>query len=179
MMASSRSCQGINARVREQAHACGAPSSEADPVRGRSGPSSEAESARGKHTPSNGTKPTRGRRASSSEAKPARGDLRVDRLGGPLGASAAWVMSCMVRRGVFSFVACFKRGFPSCLRGPLVLSPTPSATNPRVVGGAGIQLREDAAEQYLTYKLVDSNTDWKTRWFYITNHHPGLRKPSG
>jgi hypothetical protein len=40
-------------------------------------------------------------------------------------------------------------------------------------------LREDAAEQYLAYKLVDSNTDWKTRWFYITNHHPGLSKPSG
>jgi hypothetical protein len=30
----------------------------------------------------------------------------------------------MVRRGVFSFVACFKWGFPSCLRGPLGLSPT-------------------------------------------------------
>jgi hypothetical protein len=40
-------------------------------------------------------------------------------------------------------------------------------------------LREDAAEQYLAYKLVDSNTNWKTRWFYITNHHPGLPKPSG
>jgi hypothetical protein len=42
------------------------------------------------------------------------------------------------------------------------VKPQPSATNPRVVGGAGIQLREDAAEQYLAYKLVDSNTDWKT-----------------
>jgi hypothetical protein len=58
------------------------------------------------------------------------------------------------------------------------VKPQPSATNPRVVGGAGIQLREDAAEQYLAYKLVDSNTDWKTRWFYITNHHPGLPKPA-
>jgi hypothetical protein len=58
------------------------------------------------------------------------------------------------------------------------VKPQPSATNRRVVGGAGIQLREDAAEQYLAYKLVDSNTDWKTRWFYITNHHPGLSKPS-
>jgi hypothetical protein len=84
------------------------------PVRGGSGPSSEAEPARGKRTPSNGTEPTRGRRASSSEAKPARGDLREGRLGGPLGASAAWAVSCMVRRGVFGFVACFKRGFPSC-----------------------------------------------------------------
>jgi hypothetical protein len=35
----------------------------------------------------------------------------------------------------------------------------PSASNPRVVGGAGIQLREDAAEQYLSYKLIDSNQD--------------------
>jgi hypothetical protein len=93
-----------------------------------SGLSSEAESARGKRTPLNGTEPTRGRRASSSEAKPARGDLRVGRLGGPLGASAAWVVSCMVRRGVFSFVSCFKLGFPSCLRGPLGLSPTGAIT---------------------------------------------------
>jgi hypothetical protein len=61
------------------------PSSEADPVQGRSGPSSEAEPARGKRTPLNGAEPARGRRAPSSEAEPARGDLRVGRLGGPLG----------------------------------------------------------------------------------------------
>jgi hypothetical protein len=90
------------------------PSSEAGPVRGRSGPSSEAELARGKRTPSNGAEPARGRRAPSSEAEPARGDLRVGRLGGPLGASAAWAVSCMVKRGVFDFVAGFKWGFPSC-----------------------------------------------------------------
>jgi hypothetical protein len=30
-------------------------------------------------------------------------------------------------------------------------------------------MREDAAEQYLTYKLIDSNQDWKSKWFYITN----------
>jgi hypothetical protein len=59
------------------------------------------------------------------------------------------------------------------------LKPQPSARNPRVVGGAGIQMREDAAEQYLSYKLIDSNQDWKAKWFYITNHHPGLPKPSG
>jgi hypothetical protein len=50
MMALPRRCQGINARVREQAHACGAPSSEADPVRGertleRGGPRSRGERA--------------------------------------------------------------------------------------------------------------------------------------
>jgi hypothetical protein len=59
------------------------------------------------------------------------------------------------------------------------VKPQPSASNPRVVGGADIQMREDAAEQYLAYKLIDSNADWKARWFYVTNHHPGLPKPSG
>jgi hypothetical protein len=39
----------------------------------------------------------------------------------------------------------------------LRVKPQPSASNPRVVGGAGIQMREDAAEQYLSYKLIDSN----------------------
>jgi hypothetical protein len=59
------------------------------------------------------------------------------------------------------------------------VKPQPSASNPRVVGGAGIQMREDAAEQYLSYKLIDSNQDWKVKWFYVTNHHPELPKPSG
>jgi hypothetical protein len=40
-------------------------------------------------------------------------------------------------------------------------------------------MREDAAEQYLSYKLIDSNQDWKAKWFYVTNHHPKLPKPSG
>jgi hypothetical protein len=31
------------------------------------------------------------------------------------------------------------------------VKPQPSASNPRVVGGVGIQMREDAAEQYLSY----------------------------
>jgi hypothetical protein len=40
-------------------------------------------------------------------------------------------------------------------------------------------MREDAAEQYLAYNMIDSNQDWKSKWFYITNHHPELPKPSG
>jgi hypothetical protein len=40
-------------------------------------------------------------------------------------------------------------------------------------------MREDAAEQYLSYKLIDSNQDWKAKWFYVTNHHPELPKPIG
>jgi hypothetical protein len=59
------------------------------------------------------------------------------------------------------------------------VKPQARANDPRVVGGAGIQMREDAAEQYLAYKLIDSNQDWKSKWFYITNHHPELLKPSG
>jgi hypothetical protein len=59
------------------------------------------------------------------------------------------------------------------------VKPQPSANSPRVVGGAGIQMREDTAEQYLSYKLIGSNQDWKSKWFYITNHHPELPKPSG
>jgi hypothetical protein len=59
------------------------------------------------------------------------------------------------------------------------VKPQPRASNPRVVGRAGIQMREDAAEQYLSYKLIDSNQDWKAKWFYVTNHHPELLKPSG
>jgi hypothetical protein len=31
----------------------------------------------------------------------------------------------------------------------------------------------------LAYKIIDSNQDWKTKWFYITNHHLELLKPSG
>jgi hypothetical protein len=58
------------------------------------------------------------------------------------------------------------------------VKPELSANDPRVVGGAGIQMREDAAEQYLAYKLIDSNQDWKSKWFYVTNQHPELPKPS-
>jgi hypothetical protein len=59
------------------------------------------------------------------------------------------------------------------------LKPQLSANDPRVVGGAGIQMREDAADQYLAYKLIDLNQDWKAKWFYVTNHHPGLPSPAG
>jgi hypothetical protein len=54
------------------------------------------------------------------------------------------------------------------------VKPQPSANNPRVVGGAVIQMRKDVA-----YKLIDSNQDWKSKWFFITNHHPEPPKPSG
>jgi hypothetical protein len=37
------------------------------------------------------------------------------------------------------------------------VNPQLSANDPRVVEGADIQMREDVAEQYLAYKLIDSN----------------------
>jgi hypothetical protein len=58
------------------------------------------------------------------------------------------------------------------------VKPQPNTNDPRIVRGAGIQMREDAADQYLAYKLTESNQDWKAKWFYISNHHPELSKPS-
>jgi hypothetical protein len=37
---------------------------------------------------------------------------------------------------------------------------------------------DDVADQYLSYKLIESNQDWKSKWFYICNHHPELPKLS-
>jgi hypothetical protein len=59
------------------------------------------------------------------------------------------------------------------------VKPQPSTNDPPVVRGACIQMCEDAADQYLSYKLIESNQDWKAKWFYICNHHPELPKPSG
>jgi hypothetical protein len=59
------------------------------------------------------------------------------------------------------------------------VKPQPSTNDPQVVGGAGIQMREYVADQYLLYKLIESNKDWKAKWFYISNHHPELLKLSG
>jgi hypothetical protein len=39
------------------------------------------------------------------------------------------------------------------------VKPQPSTNDPRVVGGASIQMREHATDQYLSYKLIDSNQD--------------------
>jgi hypothetical protein len=92
-----------------------------DPRARRSPPEVSAPPRAGQSPPEGGAHP-RARRSLS------RGDLRVGRLGGPLGASAAWAVSCMVKRGVFGFglLRVLMWGFPSCLRGPLGLSPTDS-----------------------------------------------------
>jgi hypothetical protein len=40
-------------------------------------------------------------------------------------------------------------------------------------------MRKDAADQYLAYKLIESNQDLKAQRLYISNHHPEQSKPSG
>jgi hypothetical protein len=39
-------------------------------------------------------------------------------------------------------------------------------------------MREDATDQSLSYKLIQSNKDWKSKWLYICNHNPEPPKPS-
>ena len=58
------------------------------------------------------------------------------------------------------------------------LKPQPKANFPVVVGGAGVQMRQKAQDLYFKYDLIDSNQDWKTKWFYIENAPPQLPKPS-
>jgi hypothetical protein len=42
------------------------------------------------------------------------------------------------------------------------------------VGGAGIQLRQQAGERYLSYKFPSNLPGWKNHWFYSENHAPQL-----
>jgi hypothetical protein len=65
--------------------------------------------------------------------------------------TAVFVHFCEAFQGIKPHWILFRKFFR--------VKPQPSASNPRVVGGAGIQMREDAAEQYLSYKLIDSNQD--------------------
>jgi hypothetical protein len=58
------------------------------------------------------------------------------------------------------------------------VKPQPNKDFPRVVGGARIQMREKANEQYFDYNLIDSNQDWKYKWLYMNNHLRTLLKPS-
>jgi hypothetical protein len=59
------------------------------------------------------------------------------------------------------------------------IKPQPSSDNPSVVGGAGIQLRQNAGDRYLSYKFPSNIPGWKSQWFYIENHPPQLLEKSG
>jgi hypothetical protein len=126
MMAPPRRCQGIKcprtgvgARVRSALER-GGPSSRAERTLERGG----ARSREAHPLERDGARPREARILERGEDC-----SRGSSSGSPwcaVGASSAWAVSCMVKRGVFGFdfVAGFKWGFPSCLRGPLGLSPT-------------------------------------------------------
>jgi hypothetical protein len=58
------------------------------------------------------------------------------------------------------------------------LKPQPNANFLVVVGGAGVQMRQKARKLCFKYDLIDSNQDWKNKWFYIENAPPQLPKLS-
>ena len=56
------------------------------------------------------------------------------------------------------------------------MKPQPNSKTPHAIHGAGIQMRENASEQYFDYELINLNQGWKTKWFYIENQLPQLPK---
>jgi hypothetical protein len=58
------------------------------------------------------------------------------------------------------------------------VKPQPTAKNLSVVGGTGIQLRQQAGDRYLSYKFSSNIPGWKNHWFYIENHAPQLPEKS-
>jgi hypothetical protein len=54
------------------------------------------------------------------------------------------------------------------------VKPKPTSKKLSVVGGAGIQLRQQAGEKYLSYKFPSNIPGWKNYWFYTKNHAPKL-----
>jgi hypothetical protein len=52
------------------------------------------------------------------------------------------------------------------------VKPQPTSKKLSIVGGAGIQLRQQADEKYLSYKFPSNILGWKNHWFYTKNHAP-------
>jgi hypothetical protein len=59
------------------------------------------------------------------------------------------------------------------------VKPQPTSKNLSIVGGAVIQLRQQAGDRYLSYKFPNNIPRWKSHWFYIENHAPQLPEKSG
>jgi hypothetical protein len=54
------------------------------------------------------------------------------------------------------------------------VKPQPTSKHLSAIGGAGIQLRQQAGDKYLSYKFPFNLPGWKNHWFYIENHAPQL-----
>jgi hypothetical protein len=58
------------------------------------------------------------------------------------------------------------------------VKPQPTAKIPSIVGGTGIQLRQQAGDRYISYKFPSNIPGGKSHWFYIGNHAPQLPEKS-
>jgi hypothetical protein len=58
------------------------------------------------------------------------------------------------------------------------VKPQPTSKNSSIVGGTGIQLRQQASDRYISYKFPSNISGWKSHWFYIGNHTPQLPEKS-
>jgi hypothetical protein len=54
------------------------------------------------------------------------------------------------------------------------VKPQPTSKKLSIVGGAGIQLPQQAGDKYLSYKFPSNLPGWKNHWFYTENHAPQL-----
>jgi hypothetical protein len=54
------------------------------------------------------------------------------------------------------------------------VKPQPTSIKLSVVGGAGIQLRQQVGDKYLSYKFPFNLPRWKNHWFCTENHAPQL-----
>jgi hypothetical protein len=52
------------------------------------------------------------------------------------------------------------------------VKPQPTIKNLSFEGGAGIQIRQQAGDRYLSYKFPSNIPGWKNHWIYIENHTP-------
>jgi len=84
---------------------------------------------------------------------------------------AVYIHFCEAFLGIRPHWALFRKIFR--------LKPQPRIDHTEVVDGAGVQVRQNAKEIYFDYELIDSNQDWKHKWFYIGNHPPQLTAPTG
>jgi hypothetical protein len=54
------------------------------------------------------------------------------------------------------------------------LKPHPCSDSTSVLGGCGIQFRQNKQKEFFEYNLVDSVKDWHSEWFYAGNMSPPL-----
>jgi hypothetical protein len=77
-----------------------------------------------------------------------------------------FVHFCEAFLGIFPSITLFHYFFHQKLH--------PKSNNTSVVGGCGIQFRQNKQKEFFEYTLVNSVKDWQTEWFYASNIEPFL-----